>query len=56
MARAVCSRSSASQGLAVSERAVRIRVVPRVLTYAENDGYDVGFEASVQTGVVMPQR
>ncbi|GAA0295946.1 hypothetical protein GCM10010302_38300 [Streptomyces polychromogenes] len=56
MARAVWSRSSASHGLAVRERAVRIRAVPRVRTYAENDGYGVGFEASVHTGVVMAPR
>ncbi|GHE70683.1 hypothetical protein GCM10017778_64820 [Streptomyces vinaceus] len=56
LVRAVWSRSSASHGLAVSERAVRIRTEPRVRTYAENDGYGVGFEASVHTGVVMAPR
>lgn len=41
LASAVCSRSSASHGFAVSERAVRSRTGPRARTYEENDAYGV---------------
>ncbi|GEB59798.1 hypothetical protein GCM10017674_43340 [Streptomyces gardneri] len=51
---AVWRRSSASQGLAVRERAVRSSTGPRARTYEENDGYGAwpraAFEAPVQTG------
>lgn len=40
LASAVCSRSSASHGFAVSDRAVRSSTGWRAFTYAENDGYD----------------
>ncbi|GAA2428059.1 hypothetical protein GCM10010421_14680 [Streptomyces glaucus] len=62
---AVCSRSSASLGFPVSDRAVRSSTGRRALTYDENDGYGKGrvcvaaaaaFEALVQTGVVMAPR
>ncbi|GHI91149.1 hypothetical protein TPA0905_06200 [Streptomyces olivaceus] len=68
---AVCSRSSASLGFAVSDRAVRSSTGWRAFTYDENDGYGkvcvpaaaeagaravAAFEALVQTGVVMAQR
>ncbi|GGZ24314.1 hypothetical protein GCM10010365_50720 [Streptomyces poonensis] len=60
---AVCSRSSASLGFAVSDRAVRNSTGWRALTYDENDGYEwvcraavAAFEALVQTGVVMTPR
>ncbi|GHA23634.1 hypothetical protein GCM10010372_24690 [Streptomyces tauricus] len=60
MVRAVCSRSSASHGFAVSERAVRSNTGWRALTYEENDGYAwvrvATFEALVQTDVVMAPR
>ncbi|BCL21549.1 hypothetical protein GCM10017668_33920 [Streptomyces tuirus] len=63
LVRAVCSRSSASLGLPVSERAVRSSTGWRALTYDENDGYGrvcaagpAAFEALVQTSVVMAQR
>ncbi|GGQ63445.1 hypothetical protein GCM10010216_26700 [Streptomyces flaveolus] len=60
---AVCSRSSASLGFAVSDRAVRSSTGWRAFTYDENDGYGkvcviavAAFEALVQTGAVMTQR
>ncbi|GHE45159.1 hypothetical protein GCM10018782_19640 [Streptomyces griseoaurantiacus] len=66
LASAVCSRSSASLGFAVSDRAVRSSSGWRAATYAENDGYDgcgkvcragvAAAEALVQTSVVMAQR
>ncbi|GAA2524135.1 hypothetical protein GCM10010423_16900 [Streptomyces levis] len=63
LASAVCSRSSASLGLPVSERAVRSSTGWRALTYDENDGYGrvcaagaAAFEALVQTSGVMAQR
>ncbi|GGR57705.1 hypothetical protein GCM10010220_05040 [Streptomyces parvulus] len=67
MVSAVCSRSSASLGFAVSDRAVRSSTGWRAFTYDENDGYGkvcalagavavAASEALVQTGVVMAQR
>ncbi|GAA2791081.1 hypothetical protein GCM10019017_40690 [Streptomyces showdoensis] len=66
LASAVWSRSSASHGFAVSERAVRRSTGPRARTYEVNDGYAVfvGYvaycEAPAQTGPegggVMAQR
>ncbi|GHH95255.1 hypothetical protein GCM10017779_57120 [Streptomyces capillispiralis] len=63
LASAVCSRSSASLGFPVSDRAVRRSTGCRALMYDENDGYGrvcvagaAAFEARVQTGVVMAQR
>ncbi|GAA4795398.1 hypothetical protein GCM10023220_22210 [Streptomyces ziwulingensis] len=63
MASAVCSRSSASLGFAVSDRAARSSTGWRACTYDENDGYGkvcvpavAAFEALVQTGVVMAPR
>ncbi|CAK7287176.1 conserved hypothetical protein [Streptomyces misionensis JCM 4497] len=57
MASAVCSRSSASLGFAVSERAARSRTGRRARTYDENVGYaGAAAEALVQTGVVMAPR
>ncbi|GGQ35832.1 hypothetical protein GCM10010250_01020 [Streptomyces althioticus] len=60
MASAVCSRSSASLGFPVSDRAVRRSTGWRALMYDENDAYGrvcvagaAAFEALVQTGVVM---
>ncbi|GHB25634.1 hypothetical protein GCM10010377_14570 [Streptomyces viridiviolaceus] len=60
---AVCRRSSASLGFAVSDRAVRSSTGWRAFTYDENDAYGkvcvtavAAFEALVQTGVVMAQR
>ncbi|GAA3989035.1 hypothetical protein GCM10022232_23260 [Streptomyces plumbiresistens] len=60
---AVCSRSSASHGFAVSDRAVRSSTGWRAFTYDENEGYGkvcvagvAAFEALVQTGVVMAPR
>ncbi|GGU27027.1 hypothetical protein GCM10010274_11990 [Streptomyces lavendofoliae] len=51
LASAVCSRSSASPGSAVSDRAVRSSTGPRARTYDENEGYPVAAEdAPVQTG------
>ncbi|GAA2486362.1 hypothetical protein GCM10010393_16820 [Streptomyces gobitricini] len=51
LVRAVCSRSSASLGFAVSDRAVRSSTGPRARTYDENDGYPVAaVDAPVQTG------
>ncbi|GAA4083237.1 hypothetical protein GCM10022233_76010 [Streptomyces shaanxiensis] len=60
---AVCSRSSASLGFAVSDRAVRSSTGWRARTYDVKEGY-VAFgkdrvaasEALVQTGVVMAPR
>ncbi|GAA0491604.1 hypothetical protein GCM10009544_60430 [Streptomyces stramineus] len=48
---AVCSRSSASHGFEVSERAVRCSTGPRARTYEENDGY-TAVDALVHTDVV----
>ncbi|GAA0619500.1 hypothetical protein GCM10010394_57480 [Streptomyces crystallinus] len=57
MVRAVCSRSSASLGFAVSERAVRSSTGPLARMYEANDGYGVAArEALLQTGVVIPPR
>ncbi|GAA2541377.1 hypothetical protein GCM10010398_30310 [Streptomyces fimbriatus] len=60
---AVCSRSSASLGFPVSDRAARRSTGWRALMYDENDGYGrvcvagtAAFETLVQTGVVMTQR
>ncbi|GGV49270.1 hypothetical protein GCM10010277_42980 [Streptomyces longisporoflavus] len=57
--RAVCSRSSASLGFAVSERAVRSNTGCRARTYDANDGYAEGlavrvaaFDALVHTGTM----
>lgn len=63
LARAVCSRSSASHGFAVSDRAVRSSTGWRAFTYEANEGYarvcfagTAAFEALVQTSVVMTPR
>ncbi|GGZ84648.1 hypothetical protein GCM10010344_60060 [Streptomyces bluensis] len=63
MVSAVCSRSSASLGFAVSDRAVRSSTGWRSFMYDENDGYGrvclaevAASEALVQTGVVMAPR
>ncbi|GAA2504309.1 hypothetical protein GCM10010276_54980 [Streptomyces longisporus] len=63
MVSAVCSRSSASLGFAVSDRAVRSSTGCRALTYDANDGYgrvsaagSAAVDALVQTGVVMAPR
>ncbi|GED86028.1 hypothetical protein TNCT6_31130 [Streptomyces sp. 6-11-2] len=60
---AVCNRSSASLGFAVSDRAVRSSSGCRARTYAAKDGYagvrvagTAAFDTLVQTGVVMAPR
>ncbi|GAA3300893.1 hypothetical protein GCM10020295_42790 [Streptomyces cinereospinus] len=60
---AVCSRSSASLGFAVSDRAVRSSTGWRARTYDAKDGYvrvrvrgAAAFATVVQTGVVMAPR
>ncbi|GAA4012228.1 hypothetical protein GCM10022384_66270 [Streptomyces marokkonensis] len=55
LASAVCSRSSASLGLAVSDRAVRSSTGWRALTYDENDGYGkVCALAAAMAGTLAP--
>ncbi|GGR33467.1 hypothetical protein GCM10010497_40240 [Streptomyces cinereoruber] len=50
LASAVWRRSSASEGLAVRERAVRRSTGPRARTYEEKVVYDAYCEAPAQTG------
>ncbi|GAA5048934.1 hypothetical protein GCM10023336_15540 [Streptomyces similanensis] len=63
MVSAVCSRSSASAGFAVSDRAVRSSTGWRARMYEANDGYaglgvagTAAVDAPAQTGVVMAPR